>query len=145
MKKVELEVKEEFPKYKYHATKAPKLVKSQEEEDALGDSYKDSPADFGVITHPGDEHSHGEPAADHHKKHLNAPHAVMGSLDPADHVQDEDEDADEAPAGKPVEKLNKAELVQYAFDNFKLQLDINLKREELLKQVLEAQASKKVN
>lgn len=38
--------KVEFPKWKYHATEAPALVNTEEEEKALGEGWHNSPADI---------------------------------------------------------------------------------------------------
>lgn len=35
-----------YPKWKYHATKAPEVVGSEEEEKALGEGWGESPAEF---------------------------------------------------------------------------------------------------
>lgn len=45
-----------YPKYKYHETHEPVIVETAEEEEYLpSDEWKDSPADFGIITHPSKE------------------------------------------------------------------------------------------
>lgn len=41
-----------YPKFIYHQTKAPKIVKTKEEHDVYRDEWRESPADFGVTTHP---------------------------------------------------------------------------------------------
>lgn len=41
-----------YPRVKYHQTHPPIVVKSEQHEERLGDDWKDTPADFGVITHP---------------------------------------------------------------------------------------------
>lgn len=41
-----------YPKYKYHAELDPEIVHDDIQEAALGDSWKDSPADHGIITNP---------------------------------------------------------------------------------------------
>lgn len=41
-----------YPKMKYHKTEEPMRIENVEEEELLGEDWKDSPADFGVITHP---------------------------------------------------------------------------------------------
>ncbi len=42
----------DYPKFKYHATKAARIVNDDAEEQELGAEWKDSPAEFGVITCP---------------------------------------------------------------------------------------------
>lgn len=42
----------EFPKYKYHESRAPFVVQNKEEEAQLGDDWVDSPAYFGADSHP---------------------------------------------------------------------------------------------
>lgn len=44
-----------YPKYKYHPTKEPRVIHSAEQEDALSEEWKDSPADHGFITAPSAE------------------------------------------------------------------------------------------
>ena len=44
-----------YPKYKYHAKKEPVLVHNEEQESKLGDKWKESPADHGIITQPSEE------------------------------------------------------------------------------------------
>jgi|SRR5579872_376312 len=51
-------VREEYPKYKYHATLAPVLVNSEDEEIMLGDGWEDSPAKHGIVTAPSAEENH---------------------------------------------------------------------------------------
>jgi hypothetical protein len=41
-----------WPKWKYHPSGKSKLVGSEVEEKYLGELWKDSPADHGVVTHP---------------------------------------------------------------------------------------------
>lgn len=41
-----------YPKWKYHKTEAAKVVENHHQEEELGPEWKDSPKDFGVITHP---------------------------------------------------------------------------------------------
>lgn len=41
-----------YPKIKYHANESPIQVNDAAEEDALGDDWRDSPADHGIITAP---------------------------------------------------------------------------------------------
>jgi len=41
-----------YPRYKYHESHKPRVVKNAHEEHLLGDEWKDSPADFGVVTAP---------------------------------------------------------------------------------------------
>lgn len=58
MRKVESPtyIHQPYPKNKYHATHDPVIVQSEEEEEYLPkDEWKDSPADFGIITHPSKE------------------------------------------------------------------------------------------
>lgn len=45
----------QYPKFKYHATKAARIVNDDAEEQELGSEWKDSPAEFGVITCPSAE------------------------------------------------------------------------------------------
>ena len=42
-----------YPKFLYHPEKAPRVVKSKEEHEALGPGWVESPAEFGVETCPG--------------------------------------------------------------------------------------------
>lgn len=42
-----------FPRWKYHETEKPKVVRDEHEEKHLGEKWKDSPADHGIETHPG--------------------------------------------------------------------------------------------
>lgn len=42
----------EYPKFKYHASLEPVIVKNKQEEDQLGKDWKGSPKDFGIETHP---------------------------------------------------------------------------------------------
>lgn len=55
---------QEFPKFKYHETKEPVIVADKNEEGYLNDvfpgEWKDSPADFGIVTHPGLEDNQKE-------------------------------------------------------------------------------------
>lgn len=44
-----------FPKWKYHASKAPQVIQSEEQEKEIGSEWKESPAEFGVIVYPSDE------------------------------------------------------------------------------------------
>src|ERR1700761_7675151 len=41
-----------YPKYKYHSEKEPVVIQNEEQEERLGDEWKDSPADHGIITQP---------------------------------------------------------------------------------------------
>jgi hypothetical protein len=45
----------EYPKFLYHATEAPRIVGSVDEEKALGHGWANSPAEHGVITCPSTE------------------------------------------------------------------------------------------
>ena len=53
-----------FPKWKYHRTRNPRLVKSQTEEDALGPSWVDSVIQFGIITCPSEDQDEYDPSLD---------------------------------------------------------------------------------
>lgn len=57
-----------YPKYKYHAEKSPILVSSEEQEEKLGDDWKDSPADHGLITQPSVEQQFDIDAEEDKKK-----------------------------------------------------------------------------
>ena len=46
------------PKYKYHADFEPIVVEDEAEEAMLGDSWKNSPAEHGIITNPSKEQAH---------------------------------------------------------------------------------------
>jgi hypothetical protein len=46
-----------YPKWKYHPSKEPRLVQTQKAEAELGPDWFNSPADFGVETAPGLEPS----------------------------------------------------------------------------------------
>jgi hypothetical protein len=41
---------EQYPKYLYHATKQPVIVKSQDEHEAIGDDWAESPAEVSSLT-----------------------------------------------------------------------------------------------
>lgn len=41
-----------YPRWKYHKTQPAQIVKNEAHEDRLGDDWKESPADHGVITAP---------------------------------------------------------------------------------------------
>lgn len=45
----------EYPKHKHSKDGRHKVVNSVEEEEHLGDTWKDSPADHGIVTHPHSE------------------------------------------------------------------------------------------
>lgn len=53
-----------FPKWKYHRTRNPRLVKSQTEEDELGPSWVDSVIQFGIITCPSEDQDEYDPSLD---------------------------------------------------------------------------------
>lgn len=42
-----------FPSFRYHATEEPRIVQDEEEDEALGEGWKSSPADHGIETAPG--------------------------------------------------------------------------------------------
>ena len=42
----------EFPKWKYHATHKPILIQTVEQEERLGEAWKNSPAEHGIVTAP---------------------------------------------------------------------------------------------
>jgi hypothetical protein len=48
-------MKIEYPKWLYHRTHAPKIVDDPEQHDALGDEWKDSPADLESDPEPASE------------------------------------------------------------------------------------------
>lgn len=61
-----------YPKWKYsehkeHPFYEGKIVHSQEQEKALGAGWHDSPADFGIVTHPQKGQAHSKP--EEHEAH----------------------------------------------------------------------------
>ena len=42
----------EFPKWKYHATHKPILIQNVVQEEQLGEAWKNSPAEHGIVTAP---------------------------------------------------------------------------------------------
>lgn len=57
-----------YPKWKYHRDFEPMLVKTEEQEKKLGPEWKDSPAAFGIETHPATAQEELDPTIPRAKK-----------------------------------------------------------------------------
>lgn len=89
-----------YPKYLYHATEPARVVHSEDEHDAIGEGWHESPAD---LTKPEIEKAPAAPSAN----------AVA------------------------LEKMTKAQLIGFAKENLKLDLDPKLTNAQLIEKITE--------
>lgn len=110
---------EYFPKWKYHAQLAAVIVHSADEETALGEGWADSPAAFGIITHPEAGHDSHLDKVETEQEKTPEDTAPVGD-EPTENEKTEDqpttEDAsktEDAPASLDLSKLKENDLIAY--------------------------------